>query len=113
MAMSEMTVEEIKTIRWVEWFLAPTLVIAVLSLGKCTASAQDELIVLQKDVAQINTANGETKKAIKQIEQDANDTKVSIGKIEARQESYQAHFTQQMNNIRAQNTEILRLIRDK
>ena len=78
-----MSVEEVKAIRWVEWILAPLLVVSVLALGNCTAKAQDELIVLQRDVSEITKANGETKAAIKQIERDANITKVSIGKISA------------------------------
>ena len=83
--MREKTVgEDIReTKRWIEFILAPILVLSVLTLGKCTASAQDELVVLQRDVSQMNIANGETKTAIKAIEKDANTTKVAIGKREA------------------------------
>lgn len=106
--MSGMTEDEVKTVRWVEWVLAPILVVSVLALGRCTASAQDELIILQKDVAQITTANGETKAAIKQIEKDANDTKVSIGKIEANQENFKA----QIGTMQSTQEETNRLLRD-
>ena len=105
--MTNMSTEEVKAIRWVEWILAPLLVLSVIALGKCTASAQDELIVLQRDVNQITKVDGETKEAIKEIQKDANDTKVDIGKIEANQE----HFKEQIDKIQTTQEETNRLLR--
>lgn len=107
MPVTNMSAEEVKAIRWVEWFLAPILVVSVLTLGKCTASAQDELIVLQKDVSQINQVNGETKEAIQQIEKDANETKVNIGKIQQNQE----HFKEKLSDMQSTQEETNRLLR--
>lgn len=107
MSVTNMSTEEIKAVRWVEWILAPLLVMSVLALGKCTASAQDELIVLQRDVSEITKVNGETKTAIKEIQADANVTKVNIGKIEANQE----HFKEQINQVQRTQEETNRLLR--
>jgi septal ring factor EnvC (AmiA/AmiB activator) len=105
--VTEMSVDEVRAIRWVEWILAPLLVVSVLTLGNCTAKAQDELIVLQRDVSEITKVNGETKTAIKQIERDANTTKVSIGKIS----SDVQHNKEQIDKIQRTVEETNRLLR--
>ena len=92
---------------WVEWILAPILVMSVIALGQCTADAQDELIVLQRDVNQITKVNGETKTAIKDIQKAQNDTRVDIGKIEQNQE----HFKEQIDKIQTTQEETNRLLR--
>ena len=106
--MTEMSNDEVKALRWVEWILAPLLVVSVIALGTCTADAQDDLVVLQQTVAQISKVNGETKEAIKEIQADANVTRVNIGKIEANQ----AHFKEQFDRMQTTQEETNRLLRE-
>lgn len=107
MAIHTVAEDARETKRWVEFILAPLLVLSVITLTKCTASAQDELIVLQRDVAQINEVNGDTKESIKQIEKDNNDTKLNVAKIEANQK----HFKEQINKLQSTQEETNRLLR--
>ena len=107
MAESHMSTEEVKAVRWVEWILAPLLVVGMTALATCTAGAQDDLVVLQQTVAQISRVNGETKVAIAAIEKDNRDTAVNIGKIEANQE----HFKEQIQKIQSTQEETNRLLR--
>ena len=97
----ELGTEEVKAIRWVEWILAPILVIGILTLAQCTASAQDELLVLQKDVTNITKVNGETKVAIQEIRA----TNMETGKAIVEIRTNQKHFIQEIEAIRdSQNT---------
>jgi len=104
-----MSPEEVKVVKWVEWILAPILVISVLALGRCTASAQDELIILQRDVALGVKVHDETNAAIKEIQRDVNATKVVISAMRADQRNNE----KRINTIHIQNTEIIRLLREK
>jgi len=106
--VTEMSNDEVKALRWVEWILAPLLVVSVIALGTCTADAQDDLVVLQQTVAQISKVNGETKEAIKEIQKDQNTTRVNIGKIESNQE----HFKEQINKMQTTQEETNRLLRE-
>lgn len=93
--------DEVKAIRWVEWILAPILVVGILTLARCTASAQDELLGLQKDVTNITEVNGQTKAAIQEIRA----TNAETGKAIVEIQTNQKHFIQEIEAIRdSQNT---------
>jgi septal ring factor EnvC (AmiA/AmiB activator) len=107
MGMNGMSTEEVKAVRWVEWILAPLLVVSVLSLGKCTADAQDELIVLQKDVQSFEKTHVDTDDALQAIQQDVQAIKIENSKIQNNQE----HFTTEIQKIQRTQEETNRLLR--
>ena len=109
-----MSAEEVRVVKWVEWVLAPLLVVSVLALGKCTASAQEDLIILQRDVAQIDQINGDTKNAIKAFQVKQSELLENQHQLEKQVTAlgaHQSHIKEDISEVKEQNTEILRLLR--
>ena len=107
--ITTMSQDEVKVVKWVEWFLAPVLVVSIIGLGKCTALAQDELIVLQKDVALSTKNDADTKAAIKEILAGQHSLEISVKEVQ----THPGHFKAEILSIKEQNSEIIKLLREK
>lgn len=113
--MSEgMTDAEVKAIRWVEHVLAPLLVGAVLTLATCANQTQDAVADLEAKQASVEMINGETKTEIRDIKQNQDQLLRQQHNIEVnvkRIETHQEHFKQEIQSMKRQNEEILRILR--
>lgn len=106
---------EVKAIRWVEHILAPLLVACVLTLATCANQTQNAVAQLEVKQGQVEQINGETKQAIKDIASTQNTIirqqhtlEVDVKKIE----THQGHFKDEIIELKKQNTEILRILRN-
>lgn len=113
--MSESITEaEVRVVRWVEHVLAPLLVLSVLTLGTCANQTQQAVAELEVKQSQVERINGDTKLAIKDINskqstiiRQQHSLEVNVKRIETHQE----HFKDELDEMKEQNAEILRLIR--
>ena len=113
--MPNMSTGEIKAVRWVEWILAPLLVISVVSLGQCTASAQDELILLQADMAAIDAANSDTKRALMLLGKKQDELLRSqhhLEKAAIETSTHQQYLKKQLDVIQARSLEMLKILKE-
>lgn len=111
----EITDTEVKAIRWVEHILAPLVVISVLGLATFAMSADTTMAELAKDHERYDTATQELKADVKDIRvgqeaqiESQHAIEVTVKEIEIHQE----HFKQEIQEIKTQNGEILRILRE-
>jgi hypothetical protein len=113
--MSEnISVAEVKAVRWVERILAPIIVAAVVALATCTSAAQNDLVLLQAEVSTITKVNGATKKAIVEIKEVQHKTLEAQHLLDLRVTKIQANqgnLKEDVQELKAQNMEIIRLLR--
>ena len=114
--MSESVTEaEIRAVRWVEHVLAPLLVMSVLTLATCASQTQKVVAELEVKQSQVERINGDTKQAIKDINtkqgviiRQQHTLEINVKRIETHQE----HFKDELIDLKQQNVEILRLLRE-
>lgn len=116
--MTEMTADEVKSIRWVEHVLVPVLLLSVGILSTCAAKTQDTVTKLQTqqavtaELAMI--AKDEATIAIKALTDNQatmlkqqHKIEVNVQRIDTRQEAIE----EDVEDMKAQNTEMLKILR--
>jgi hypothetical protein len=113
--MTEMTETEVKTIRWVEHILAPLVVMSVIGLASFAMSADTTMAELSKDHERYDETTEELKSDVKDIRDGQHEQLESQHTIEITVkeiETHQQHFKDEISNIKVQNTEILKILRE-
>lgn len=114
--MSEgMSDAEVKAIRWVEHILAPLIVVSIVGLVTFSLNASQTMAELQSKVDQQKATDVDLKDQVKVI---ATEQKVIISnqrQLERqtdRIEAHQENIKVQVTDLKKQNDEILRILRD-
>jgi septal ring factor EnvC (AmiA/AmiB activator) len=106
---------EVRAVRWVEHILAPLIVISIVTLGTCANQTTEAVAQVEAKQVQSDRYHNETKAEIRSVKnkqdiilKQQHEIDVNVKKIE----TTQGHFNKQIDDLKDQNTEILKILRN-
>jgi len=106
---------EVKAIRWVEHILAPLIVVSIAGLITFSMDASQTMAQLQTKVDQAKAVDSDLKTQVAEIGREQKiiiNNQRHIEKKLERTETHQEHFKEEIKNLKVQNDEILRILRN-
>jgi len=106
---------EVKAIRWVEHILAPLIVVSIVGLTTFALSANQSLAELTTDQQNYKIDAAELREEVKEISREQKviiNNQRHIEKKLERTGAHQEHFKEEIESLKTQNDEILRILRN-
>lgn len=114
MSQQEISEAEVKIIRWGEKVLTPLLIAGFIGVVSYLSHVGNTMAQLEATHNSYNATNGDVKNALKGLDTKIQDQVQAQRKIEVtvqRIDTNQQNIKEQMDDLKIQNTEIIRLLR--
>lgn len=114
MSSTEISEAEVRIIRWGERVLTPLLIAGFIGVVTYLAGVGNTMAQLTAEHDKYNATNGDLKAAVTKLNDKVEEQLEGQHALEVtvkRIETTQGHYKSQIEDIKRQNTEILRLIR--
>lgn len=114
MSQQEISEAEVKIIRWGEKVLTPLLIAGFIGVVSYLSHVGSTMAQLEATHNSYNATNGDVKSALKGLDTKIQDQVQAQRKIEVtvqRIDTNQQNIKEQMDDLKIQNTEIIRLLR--